>query len=206
MGRRVTVGAALVAVVLLAGCSSGGGSAKSAPSTTATTAAPSTTTPVSSSSSVASTATSTTSIGRCTTAELSLRAAGGSAATGHALATFELRNTSSRTCRLLGYPGVQLLDASGATLTEAQRTAGFILGDVAPSAVTVAAGKSAYFGVESVNVCQGDLIPTPSASLRVTPPDETAALTVAATINVCKGQQSVLVSPVRATTAEIPRH
>jgi hypothetical protein len=201
------LGAGAIVVVLLAGCSGGGGAKSAPPSTTATTATPSTTTPVSSSSSVAAPGvTSTTSIGRCTTAELSLRAAGGTAATGHALATFELRNTSSRTCRLLGYPGVQLLDGSGATLADAQRKAGFILGDVAPAAVTVGAGKSAYFGVESVNVCQGDLNPTPSASLRVTPPDETAPLTVAATINVCKGQQSVLVSPVRATTAEIPRH
>src|SRR5206468_12033164 len=108
--RTQGLGAGAIVVVLLAGCSSGG--PKSAPpSTTATTATPSTTTPVSSSSSVAAPGvTSTTSIGRCTTAELSLRAAGGTAATGHALATFELRNTSSRTCRLLGYPGVQLLD------------------------------------------------------------------------------------------------
>jgi hypothetical protein len=164
---------------------------------------PSTVAPPSSSTAVPSTAAA---VARCTTGDLSVRANGGSAATGHALAVFELRNTSSKPCRMVGYPGVRVLDGSGATLTDAQRTAGFILGDVPPAAVTVAAGQVAYFGVESTNVCQGDLNPTPSASLRVTPPDETAALTVAATVNVCRGAQSVLVSPVRATTAEITRH
>jgi hypothetical protein len=149
---------------------------------------------------------STTGIGRCTTSGLALRANGGSAATGHALAVFELRNTSSKPCRILGYPGVRVLDASGATLTDAQRAPGFILDDRPPAAVTVSAGQVAYFGVESANVCQGGGDPKPAASLRVTPPDETAALTVAATVNVCPGTPSVLVSPVRSSASDIPHH
>jgi hypothetical protein len=207
--RRRALGAVLapVAAVLLAACSGSGG--HHALASTTTTVPPvsstaSTTPPVSAPSTVA--ATSTTAIARCTTVGLALRSNGGSAATGHALAVFELRNTTSTACRLAGYPGVKVLGPSGAALTDAQRVPGFILGDAPATAVTVAAGQAAYFGVESANVCQGGGDPVPSASLAVTPPDETAALTVAATINVCPGASSVLVSPVRAAAADIPRH
>jgi hypothetical protein len=195
-----------VLLVLLVACS-GSGSQRSAPAPVTTTSTPPATSPSTAPPSTpgSTTVTSTTGPARCTTQELSLRANGGGAATGHAVADFELRNTSSRPCRMLGYPGVRVLDASGATMTDAQRTSGFILGDAPPAAVIVPAGQVAYFGVESVNVCNGGADPRPSASLRVTPPDETAALTVAANINVCPGN-TVLVSPIRATAAEIPRH
>jgi hypothetical protein len=198
---------AVVAAVLLAACSGSAGHPAPAPPTTA--AAPvsstaSTAPPVSSPSTVAPT--STTAVTRCTTAGLALRANGSSAATGHALAVFELRNTTSTACRLVGYPGVKVLGPSGAALTDAQRVPGFILGDAPATTVTVPAGQAAYFGVESANVCQGGGDPVASASLAVTPPDETAALTVSAIINVCPGASSVLVSPVRATAADIARH
>ena len=204
-GRRLSLAAALVLLVL-AGCSRSGGSHAASPATTTTIGPTSTTAPAPSSSASTTVARTTTTLGRCATSALALRPNSGSAATGHALAVFELRNTSSAPCRLTGYPGVRLLDAGGATLADAQRTAGFILGDAPAATVTVAAGQAAYFGVESANVCQGGGNPVPSATLRVTPPDETASLTVPATINVCPGGTSVLVSPVRATIAEIPRH
>lgn len=200
--RRV----ALLLMLLTACSSSGRGSAPPATSTATTTptSAPVTSAP---STSVATTAVGSTSgIARCATSGLTLRPNTASAATGHALHVFELRNTTSAPCRLTGYPGVRVLDAAGATLADAQRTGGFILPDVPPSTVTVGAGQSAYFGVESSNVCQGGPDPVPAATLRVTPPDETTSLTVAAILNVCPGGTSILVSPVRANVADITRH
>jgi hypothetical protein len=196
----------MVPVALVAVACSGSGGGKASPATTsATTSVPVTTTVTAPPTSAASTVPATA-VGRCTTADLSLRANGGNGAAGHAIANFELVNTSTKACRMLGYPGVALLDASGATLTNAGRTPGMILGDLPPATVTVAAGQRAYFGVESVNVCTGDVRPTTSATIRVTPPDETASFSAPATITVCPGQQSVLVSPVRGNPADVTRH
>lgn len=196
-------------LILLPACSGSGhrtaGPATGAGTTTTTSAAPATVTSAPSSSVATTVAGATTTIGRCATAGLALRQNTASAATGHALHVFELGNTTTAACRLSGYPGVRVLDTSGATLADAQRTAGFILDDRPPATVSVAAGQSAYFGVESTNVCQGGGDPVPAASLRVTPPDDTASLTVAATLNVCPGGTTIIVSPVRATVADITR-
>src|SRR5690349_1008297 len=58
--------------------------------------------------------TTTQASSRCHTPELEATGPIDSgAATGHQIFYFQLKNISSRTCQLLGYPGVTLADASG---------------------------------------------------------------------------------------------
>ena len=126
------------------------------------------------------------------------------AALGHGLDVFEVRDTSSRPCRLAGYPGVELLDAQGRVLAQGQRHPGYILGDRPPSPVTIANGAAAYFGIEFLNACPGDEPGAMSERLRVLLPDETAAVLVAARITVC-AEPYVVVSAVRRSEAELAR-
>lgn len=139
---------------------------------------------------------------RCRASTLQLAYLESRAALGHALAVFEARNTATRPCQLAGYPGAELVDASGRVLARGQRRPGHILGDRRPVPVTVAPGASAYFGLEYQNVCpEGD--PEAEADrVQVTLPDETAPVAVAATIPVCPTPE-ILVSPLRVSQDEL---
>ena len=202
--------AALLAVALGACSGSGSGSPTAAPPAASSTVAgaatsgPATSVPAGPTSS-APAATPTAVDARCHSADLSLKADGGGAATGHAVAVFDLVNTATRACTLTGYPGVAALGGQGATLVSAAHGPGFILADAPPATVMLGPGQAAYFGVEWTNVCAGGVAPVSSSSLSVTPPGETASLLVAASVTVCPGSQSVLVSPVRAAKAEVSR-
>ncbi|HEX2192834.1 MAG TPA: DUF4232 domain-containing protein [Acidimicrobiales bacterium] len=139
---------------------------------------------------------------RCGASTLQVGYLEGRAALGHALAVFSVRNTSARPCQLTGYPGAELVDASGRVLARAERRPGSILAEGGPRPVTVAAGGAAYFGLESLNVCpDGDPV-AESDRVRVTLPDETTAVAVKATVAVCASPE-ILVSPVRASPDEL---
>jgi hypothetical protein len=58
--------------------------------------------------------------------------------------------------------------------------------------------------VEATTLCDGDATPTPSARISVTPPGDPGTVSAAVTIDVCPNG-NVLVSPVRATDAEVSR-
>ena len=124
------------------------------------------------------------------------------AAAGHSLAVFVVRNPTTRPCRLSGRPAVEVLDASGRVLATARGGAGSILGGAPPAPVTVAASGTAYFAVESESVCADDAPPAESDRVRVVLPGDGTPAEVAVTITVCP-QAEVLVSPVRATQAEL---
>ena len=95
---------AAIAAAALAGCSSGG---------SGTTSASGSSSPVPTARSSASTASST----RCRTKDLTLRVLQGPTDPDHTAGDFyvQLTNSSSRTCTLFGFPGVELLGGVGAT-------------------------------------------------------------------------------------------
>ena len=124
------------------------------------------------------------------------------AAAGHSLAVFVVRNPTTGPCRLTGHPAVELLDPSGRVLASVRRGAGSILSGSSPAAVTVAPRGAAYFAIESESVCPEDAVPVDSDRVRVVLPDDASPVEAAATITVCP-QPEILVSPIRATQAEL---
>ncbi len=176
----VTVLAAATALVT-AGCGSSGPStpASSAAATTASPAGAATTpaTPVTSASAASpSSGAQAHGPGRCHTSMLSAHVRLGSPGAGQRYAFLVLTNSSGVTCRVFGYPGMQLVTSSGASIaTNVVRTS------PSPQLVTVRPGAHVYSQLhwtvvpasnETSNPCE----PTPAA-VHVTPPDETAALT-----------------------------
>jgi Domain of unknown function (DUF4232) len=194
--------AAGLGMATLMGCGpTTGGGGTAAPTTTAS-AAPSETAPsqtgptqtgstqTGSSQTSATTATATTPAGpdRCHTADLAARVRQLDSAAGQRYAALTLTNRSTRTCRIYGYGGVQLLDAARRPVPTTQvrdRTA-------APHLVTLAPGASAFSRLHwGVVVSTGDrqtgtCEPTP-AYLQVIPPDETQPIIVGWTFGpVCQ--------------------
>jgi hypothetical protein len=163
--------AILCLLVALAGCTKATTSATPPPSE-APTSAP-TSPPQSSSSSVPATPQST----RCHTADLTASLEDGGAAAGTHYRYVVLTNSNGPTCTLYGYPGVSLVDASGAQIGKpAERNP-----VKSPRVVTLAPRASGFVlvgfpnpGNYSPGVCSS----AQSASLRVYPPDELRSLLV----------------------------
>lgn len=127
-------------------------------------------------------------VDRCHTAQLvgrfQLSANGGAA--GNRYGALSLANRGA-TCRIYGYPGMQLYDAAGHALpTNVVRTSG-----TTPTLVTLVSGATAWAEMHwSVVNGTGDnqngqCQPT-SSSAQVTPPDETTQLTVPIKIYACE--------------------
>ena len=203
-GRLVAL--ALLATALAA-CSGGGDEAGSpvtpaSGGTTSTAAATTALTSVPPGSTTSSSVAATGGGDRCAPSTLALSSREGLGALGHALYILQLRNTSSQACRLSGYPAVSLLDPTGRVLAEARAEPGYILPDRPPAAVSLAVGGSAFFGVESYNVCNVPAEPVVATGIRVTPPETTGTLVLVVEMNVCPGMP-VRVSPVRPTERDI---
>jgi hypothetical protein len=126
---------------------------------------------------------------RCHTSELTGSLTGADAGAGQRYLTLVLRNTGGETCTIDGYGGVGLVDARGAALpTDQIRVA-----SPAPALLTLRPGASASSVLHwtvvpgSGDAQTGDCQPT-AATLRVIPPDETDALSIAWTGGpVCQG-------------------
>lgn len=138
-------------------------------------------------------------VGRCHTSMLSAKIRLGNPGAGQRYAFLVLTNKSGVTCRVYGYPGMQLIGASGASIaTDVVRTS------PSPGLVTIIPGAHVYSGLhwtvvpatdETSNPCE----PDPS-TVHVTPPDETAFLTVAwPGGSVCQHGQ-IMVTPFKAGT------
>jgi hypothetical protein len=102
-------------------------------------------------------------------------------AAGHLALVLVFNNVSTTPCRMLGYPGVALVDAHGATVANAARTLRGMAGGepggvVAPSYVVLPAGHSASALVEASDVPQGGVTNCGSYNLNVTAPDQTVAV------------------------------
>ncbi len=190
-GYRVLAASAAGAGLLCAGCSS--------PARTSRTTLAPTTSSVPGTSSTTTTGVSTT--GHCQPTGLTGTVVGTQGAAGTIEVTVELKNTSTSSCALEGYPGLQLVSAGGTQLpTSVVRGGSYSFSDFPPSPLTLAAGAVAYFNLGYSDVGSGTGSCPPASSMWVTPPDDVEHLVVAQSITACNGG-TITVSPVFASTA-----
>ena len=139
----------------------------------------------SASASPSASATASTAIAACATKNLSLALVnngGGTAGTTYLNAA--VTNKGTATCTLTGYPTVTLLNSAGTSEGKAINSA-----TVASSAITLAAGKTAYaaIGFPTAGNFPTGTCNTATTTLSLTPPNTTTALTVATTYAYCPG-------------------
>jgi hypothetical protein len=123
---------------------------------------------------------------------------GRSGAVGTVEWTFRFRNESTTSCTLLGFPGAQMLDASGKKLAiqTTLRGGGYTFTNLPVTKVTLAPGGTAYFNAGYSEVPTGSEGTCPSsARLEVTPPNDFSQLVIAFQAAVCN-QGTLTVSPV----------
>ena len=193
MARRTAqlTGLALAACAALAGCTSSTSGTGTHGTTTPSTTSVTSSSPASSSSSATSTsASSTTSapvsstttathapIPMCTS-DIRVIPGAGQGAAGHRALVLVFNNVShTKTCEIIGYPGVDLVSASGATVAHLTRTlrgmaGGEPAGVTAPHAVVLAPGASASALAEASDVPQGGITDCGNYSLLITVPNQ----------------------------------
>jgi hypothetical protein len=189
--------AALVGVAMESACGSSGSTASSS---TTTTVAPTSTTSASSgtmrpsSSAAGPTTTARSAPGAgCVAAHLKVTLGDGGAAAGSRYQTVIFTNTGDVACTLTGYPGVSLLDGSGARIGP---PAGRESGDVAKVSLAADGGEASFF-IHTTADLSGTGCEAPSASIAVIAPNDTTTMTVPGAITVCG---SFNASPVVAGT------
>ena len=108
-----------------------------------------------------------------------------------------LRNTSSVTCVLGGYPGLLLIGAGGVALpTTVVRKGSYSFTAQDPVLVILAPGQSGHINIGYSDVPHGNETTCPAASaLQVIPPNATDHLTVAMNLSPCDGG-TMATSPV----------
>ena len=134
----------------------------------------------------------------CQVNSLTLGLEGRSGAAGTVEWTFDLRNASTSSCVLLGFPGAQMLDVSGTPLTiqTTLRGGGYAFTNLSPTKVTLEPGSTAYFNVGYSDVPTGSESTCPSSSrLAVTPPNDFSQLAITFQAAVCN-HGTLTVSPV----------
>ncbi len=90
-----------------------------------------------------------------------------------------MKNVSTTSCRTYGYPGMLLVDTSGAALpTTVTRGGGLAFEEIAPSEVTLDAGQTAYFNVGFNDVQTSTGTCSSTHTVEVTPPTNTTHATV----------------------------
>ncbi len=207
---RMATGLALAALTLaVAGCSSShsGSRAGSTSSTAPTTAA---STPATSSGAPASTAPASTAVPAakgCLAGQLAVQVGAANGAAGSVGYTNSFENASGSTCTLFGYPGMQMLDASGHPLpTHVIRGTSVTVPYVAEKLVTLAPGGKAYFHMGfAASTGYGNAQCPTSARVEFTPPNDFQSLTVPLAIRPYGGPTiaqlncgEITVSPVYA--------
>lgn len=211
--RRGAGGAFIVGLALsLAACGSSGGGADatSTGTSTATPAAsvPTTTTTTTSTASASTSTTVTTATVSgsppCTAAMLALSFLGQQGGMGHGEVGFQLRNTSSASCRTYGWPGIQFLAQNGSALpTIPDHVTNDFFGSNPAVPLVIAPGASASFrldvghGVATANGC------STAYSLQVIPPNDTATLRTSIP-NGAYECRDANVSPLRAGDSAYP--
>jgi hypothetical protein len=179
--------------------------AASAGSSTAATAI---TTPSSTTTTTGSTAPGTTTtaggLGPCVAADLGLSFLGQQGATGHGLLGFAVRNTSPKSCRTFGYPGIQFLGKAGEALpTVPTHTTHDFFGTAPEVAIVLAPGQQASFRLGVTHGAVPGEPCTTADALQVIAPDDTATLraTIPDGAYECRG---TTVSPLRPGTSAYP--
>jgi hypothetical protein len=198
--------------LLLAACgstSAGGGTTSTSSSTAAPAASvPTTTTTTTSTASTSTSTTVTTATVSgpppCTAAMLALSFLGQQGGMGHGEIGFQLRNTSSTSCRTYGWPGIQFLDQNGGALpTIPHHVTNDFFGSNPAVPLVIAAGSSASFrldvghGVATSNGC------ATAYALQVIPPNDTATLRTSIP-NGAYECRDANVSPLRAGDSAYP--
>jgi hypothetical protein len=141
---------------------------------------------------------------QCSPSQIGITAAGTGAGLGHVGVLFTLRNTSPTSCRLSGYPGIQLLGSNGHALPTTvvpAVTGAYLFPAVAPHRVALQPGALASFDLQYGDNPVGAQANEPYAqacpsatSAQVTLPNANEHSVVPASMAPCGGQ--VLVSPV----------
>lgn len=153
-------------------CSSGGSGSDA---TTTSSSAPTSTTIARSSTTVAS--------NRCSAAQLRLSLGQPDAGAGQLYQPIVFVNTSTKSCELRGFPGVSLLDQTGAQIGQPATREG-----AEGATVTLAANGTASAVLHTANGIAGDTPCAPaSESIRVYPPDSTEAITIRGQFTACGG-------------------
>jgi len=140
-------------------------------------------------------------VGQCTTADLSVGIGPVDAGAGNFFQTVLLTNTSSHTCTLFGFPGLQMLDAQGQPLpTKVQWGGDQLTTEPGPQTVTLPPGAVSSFKVhwEDVPVGNETTCPT-SAMVEITPPNAFNFLLAPLHFTACGGGQ-LTASAVRPGT------
>jgi len=193
------VGLIGLGAAMLGACSSGSASSSTSRPPTPTTAAPPTSAPSSTVGSTVPSSTTTSPGGpsQCPTSRLTASVYGSSGAAGTIETTIALTSSSTGSCTLGGYPGLQMLNGAGANLpTNVIRKGSYPFTAMAPAVVTVAPGQAVYFNMGYSDVPTGSETSCPtSTTLAVTPPNSYTSTTVSAQLGPC-GNGSITVSPV----------
>ena len=112
---------------------------------------------------------------RCSSSQLRVKLGSSEGALGHIGQVVSFVNTSASTCTLDGYPGLQMLDASGSTVhTHLHHGIAYTVPPVPRRLVVVKPGASASFdlGYDDSTGYGRKQCPT-SARVEITPPDAT---------------------------------
>ena len=132
------------------------------------------------------------SAGRCHTSGLSVATGPGDSAAGHPTVLLIFTNTSGASCAVSGYVGLQMVDGSGDVLpTNVISNGGMLSNQPLAQVVSLAPGQQASTLVMWTDVPTNTQACTTAAKLEVTPPDESASIAVAATIESCSGELDV---------------
>lgn len=173
--RPITLLILLGLTITLAACGSNSDNASS------TSTIPQSTTS-SSSASTSTTKGSSTSSTHCATDQLKGSIGESQSGAGQRYTALVLTNTGSKACELRGFPGVSLLDSSARQIGQPATREGS-----EGATVTLAPGGSASATLHTSAAGLGPSCEPVSAQIKVFPPDNTAALTIAAQYTACGG-------------------
>jgi hypothetical protein len=143
----------------------------------------------------------------CRAAALHLSFLGGNAATGHGLLGFTLRNVSTSSCHMYGYPGILFLDQAGTGLpTTTIRTVHDFFGSAPLRSFELAPGATASFriGVTHFGPNGSNAGCTTASGLQVIPPNDNSTLRVTIGNGGEYECQSASLSPVQPGTSAYP--
>lgn len=164
----------LASLAFIAGC--GGGTTPTSSSSTTTTARSSSTTAAPST----TVAPSTVPSNHCRSENLRASLGASDSGAGQRYTALVLTNVGATGCELRGFPGVSLLDASGAQIGEPAGREGGI-----GATISIAPGATASATLHTSAPGTGGACTGPSAKLRVYPPDNTVAVEFAMAYTTC---------------------
>jgi hypothetical protein len=118
---------------------------------------------------------------------------------GNVFAVYVLENRSTTTCRVFGYPGLQMLDSNHRPVPTTVTRGPYMFRDQAPSRVIVLPGGIASFSIGYREIPSGEepasVQCVPSTYVEITPPDERQPVLLSGSMAPC-GHGLIFVSPL----------